>query len=84
MQAEILRVTGVDFLAATRDELAALLDDRVHPDASWAQVVQAVYSKLVEPTLNQPTLVYDFPLESFPDHQGPFRATRAWPSTSTR
>jgi lysyl-tRNA synthetase class 2 len=66
MQTEILRVTGVDFLAADRDELAALLEDRVHPEASWAQVVQAVYSKLVEPTLNQPTLVYDFPLESFP------------------
>ncbi len=66
MQAEILRVCGVDFLASDRDQLAALLDDRVHPDASWAQVVQAVYSKLVEPTLNQPTLVYDFPLESFP------------------
>ncbi len=66
MQAEILRVTGVDFLEADRDELAALLDGKVHPDASWAQVVQAVYSKLVEPTLNQPTLVYDFPLESFP------------------
>jgi lysyl-tRNA synthetase, class II len=66
MQAEIQRVTGVDFLAAGRDDLAELLGGRVHPDASWAQVVQAVYSKLVEPTLNQPTLVYDFPLDSFP------------------
>jgi lysyl-tRNA synthetase, class II len=66
MRAEILRVAGVDFLAATRDELAALLDDRVHPDASWAQVVQSVYSKLVEPTIVQPTMVYDFPLDSFP------------------
>jgi lysyl-tRNA synthetase, class II len=66
MQAEILRVTGVDFLEADRDELAALLEGKVHPDASWAQVVQAVYSKLVEPTLNQPTHVYDFPLDSFP------------------
>ncbi len=66
MQAEIARVTGVDFLEADRDELAALLDGKVHPDASWAQVVQAVYSKLVEPTLERPTLVYDFPLESFP------------------
>ncbi|MGH2911254.1 MAG: lysine--tRNA ligase [Solirubrobacteraceae bacterium] len=66
MQAEISRVTGVDFLEADRDELAKLLDDRVHPDATWAQVVQAVYSKLVEPTLNQPTMVYDFPLDSFP------------------
>ncbi len=66
MQAEIERVTGVDFLAARRDELAALLDDRVHPDATWAQVVQSVYSKLVEPTLNRPTMVYGFPLDSFP------------------
>jgi lysyl-tRNA synthetase, class II len=66
MQAEILRVTGVDFLDTGRDDLAKLLDDRVHPDTTWAQVVQAVYSKLVEPTLNQPTMVYDFPLDSFP------------------
>jgi lysyl-tRNA synthetase, class II len=66
MQAEILRVTGVDFLDTDRDELAKLLEDRIHPDATWAQVVQAVYSKLVEPTLNQPTMVYDFPLDSFP------------------
>jgi lysyl-tRNA synthetase, class II len=66
MQAEIERVTGVDFLAADRDELAALVQEKVHPDASWAQVTQTVYSKLVEPTLNRPTLVYDFPLEGFP------------------
>ncbi|HEX5308599.1 MAG TPA: lysine--tRNA ligase [Solirubrobacteraceae bacterium] len=66
MRTEIQRVTGVDFLAATRDQLAALLDDRVHPEANWAQVVQSVYSKLIEPTLNQPTMVYDFPLDSFP------------------
>lgn len=66
MQKEIERVTGVDFLAADRDELAELVEGKTHPDASWAQVVQTVYSKLVEPTLNQPTLVYDFPLEAFP------------------
>jgi lysyl-tRNA synthetase class 2 len=66
MRDEIARVTGVDFLASDRDQLAALLDDRVHPDAGWAQTVQAVYSKLVEPTLNRPTMVYDFPLDSFP------------------
>lgn len=66
MQAEIERVTGVDFLAASRDDLAALLEDRVHPDATWAQVVQAVYSKLVEPTIVRPAMVYDFPLDSFP------------------
>ncbi|MFZ1155763.1 MAG: lysine--tRNA ligase [Solirubrobacteraceae bacterium] len=66
MQAEILRVTGVDFLAAEREDLSALLDGKIHPEASWAQMVQAVYSKLVEPTLNQPTHVYGFPLDSFP------------------
>jgi lysyl-tRNA synthetase class 2 len=66
MRDEILRVAGVDFLESSRDELAALLGQRIHPDASWGQVVQTVYSKLVEPTLNQPTMVYDFPLEPFP------------------
>jgi lysyl-tRNA synthetase, class II len=66
MQREMLRVTGVDFLAAEREELVQLLGERVHPDSSWGQLVQAVYSKLVEPTLNQPTLVYEFPLELFP------------------
>jgi lysyl-tRNA synthetase, class II len=66
MQAEILRVTGVDFLTAEREELISLVDGKVHPEANWAHVVQTVYSKLVEPTLNQPTLVYDFPLDSFP------------------
>jgi lysyl-tRNA synthetase, class II len=66
MQAEIERVTGIDFLAAEREELAGLLEGKIHPEASWGQVVQAVYSKLVEPTLNQPTHVYGFPLESFP------------------
>jgi lysyl-tRNA synthetase, class II len=66
MQQEMLSITGVDFLAAERDELAELLGERVHPDASWGQVVQAVYSKLVEPTLRQPTMVYGFPLELFP------------------
>ncbi len=77
MQAEMLRVTGVDFLAAEREELMALLEGKIHPDASWAQAVQAVYSKLVEPTLNQPTHVYDFPLGVLSDHQGPRRRPEA-------
>ncbi len=31
MQAEIQRACGIDFLAADRDELAALLQDKIHP-----------------------------------------------------
>jgi lysyl-tRNA synthetase, class II len=66
MREEIQRVCGVDFLESSREQLAGLVDEKVHPDASWGQVVQTVYSKRVEPTLNQPTMVYDFPLELFP------------------
>jgi lysyl-tRNA synthetase class 2 len=66
MQEAILEVTGADILASDRDQLAKVLEDRVHPQASWAQVVHAIYSRLVEPTIIAPTLVFDFPLEPFP------------------
>ncbi|HEY1457012.1 MAG TPA: lysine--tRNA ligase, partial [Solirubrobacteraceae bacterium] len=66
MQREIARVTGVDILDSDAATLRELVDERVHPDASWAQVVHTIYSKLIEPTLIRPTLVFDFPLELFP------------------
>jgi lysyl-tRNA synthetase class 2 len=66
----ILERTGVDFMeedrAATIERLKELLDEYVHPATSWATLVQAVYSKLIEHTLIQPTHVFDFPLEAFP------------------
>ena len=66
MAAEIERVTGRDILTSDLTSLRELVDEKVHPDASWAQVVHTIYSKLIEPTLIRPTLVYDFPLELFP------------------
>ena len=58
--------TGLDFMESTRDQVAELLDEPYDPALTWAQAIQAVYSKLVEPNVNQPTFVYDFPLEGFP------------------
>jgi lysyl-tRNA synthetase, class II len=66
MRELILLATGADILESDRDKLAKILDDRVHPDASWAQVVHAIYGKIVEPTILHPTLVFDFPVELFP------------------
>lgn len=69
MQEEVLRVTGVDILDSDRERLIEVLhqhDEKIHPDASWAQAVHTIYTKLVEQTIVHPTLVFDFPLEPFP------------------
>jgi lysyl-tRNA synthetase, class II len=57
---------GLDFLACTREQLAEALDEPLDPAASWADVVADIYTKKIEHTLNQPTHVFDFPLEPFP------------------
>ncbi len=62
----ILERTGVDFMESTRDELAEVLDEPVDPEATWAEVVSDIYSSKIEHTINQPTHVFDFPLEPFP------------------
>jgi lysyl-tRNA synthetase class 2 len=61
---------GVDIDTAER---AALIEPlgrhgggRVPDHATWGQIVEALYSKLVEPHLYQPTIVYDFPVEFHP------------------
>jgi lysyl-tRNA synthetase class 2 len=66
MREAILEATGVDFMQSSREELAAVLDEPVDPAASWADVVADIYTKLIEPNINQPTHVFDFPLEPFP------------------
>ena len=66
MRDAIKEVTGVDIATAELSALIALVANKVAPDASWAQAVHIIYSKLVEPTLIQPTLVFDFPVELFP------------------
>ncbi|MCW2970657.1 MAG: lysyl-tRNA synthetase, partial [Solirubrobacterales bacterium] len=66
MREAILDATGVDFMESDRDQLAAVLDQPVDPEATWAEVVGDIYTKLIEPNINQPTHVFDFPLEPFP------------------
>lgn len=58
--------TGLDVMSAGRDELAraAGVDEEPLPD--WPDLVAAVYSRLVEPNILQPTFVIDFPRELFP------------------
>ncbi|MCL2768966.1 MAG: lysine--tRNA ligase [Solirubrobacterales bacterium] len=69
MREAILERTGADIMESDRARLIAVLGEhgeRVHPDASWAQAVHRIYSKLVEQQIVHPTLVFDFPVELFP------------------
>jgi lysyl-tRNA synthetase, class II len=70
MREEMLSVVGIDFLAedreATTKQMMEALEERIHPATTWAELVLAVYSKLIEPHIIQPTHVFDFPLEPFP------------------
>ena len=63
--------TGVDILAhRSRDELAAAMTERgleVPAGDTWAQLVDLeLISKQVEPTLQEPTFLMDYPLELSP------------------
>jgi lysyl-tRNA synthetase class 2 len=62
----IKEAVGIDYLDASAEELCTVLDEPVEPGQSWAKLAEALYSKYVEPTLIQPTHVFDFPLELFP------------------
>jgi len=66
MRKLILERTGLDFMESTREQLAEVLDEPLDPDATWAEVVADIYSSKIEHTINQPTHVFDFPLEPFP------------------
>ncbi|HLL92269.1 MAG TPA: lysine--tRNA ligase [Solirubrobacteraceae bacterium] len=66
MRELILERCGLDFMQSTREQLAELLDEPLDPAASWADVVADIYSEKIEHTINQPTHVFDFPLEPFP------------------
>ncbi|HEY1690383.1 MAG TPA: lysine--tRNA ligase [Solirubrobacteraceae bacterium] len=69
MQEVVLQETGLDIMDSDAASLIALLKERgerIHPESSWAHAVHTIYSKLVEHTLVQPTLVFDFPVEQFP------------------
>ncbi len=66
MRELILERTGLDFMESTREQLAEVLDAPLDPASSWADVVADIYSEKIEHTINQPTHVFDFPLEPFP------------------
>jgi lysyl-tRNA synthetase, class II len=57
---------GVDIDTADRARLIEPLGERVGDHATWGQIVEALYSKLVEPEIVQPTIFYDFPVEFHP------------------
>jgi lysyl-tRNA synthetase class 2 len=66
--------TGVDVLAhRDRDELvaaAAERDIKLDPTATWGKLVDDLLSKHVEPGLEQPTFVLDYPKELSPFAKG--------------
>jgi len=62
----IKQAVGIDYLEASNEELIEILDEPVEPGQTWAKLAEAVYTKYVEPTLLQPTHVFDFPLDLFP------------------
>ncbi len=62
----IKQAVGIDYLQASSEELLEVLGEAVEPGQTWAKLTEAVYTKHVEPTLIQPTHVFDFPLDLFP------------------
>ena len=66
----LIERAGVDILEVRdRDALAAIVDPLApseNEQRTWPQLVDDLFSKTVEPTLVQPTIVMDFPVELSP------------------
>ncbi len=66
----IAEAIGIDYLEASREQLIEAAGEAAggggDSDPTWAKLVDAIYVKHVEPTLHQPTHVFDFPVDLFP------------------
>jgi lysyl-tRNA synthetase class 2 len=65
--AEALEAEGI--WTRDADELRSRLQERevdTSKDASWGQLVDHALTHLLEPTLNEPTFLYDYPVELSP------------------
>ncbi|HEX5714300.1 MAG TPA: lysine--tRNA ligase [Solirubrobacterales bacterium] len=63
---ELLKETGVDIYAASRDELAELAGDDAEETDDWAGLVDTLQGKLIEPKLIQPTYITVLPIDIWP------------------